>query len=145
MNLFRKFDQQEASRVSFGVRTLLISPEGTNGKAALYLAGLGSLIECETELYAGLDLAICDPAGYGLIVIECDRLGGLEAGRRARAMLEIAAQNKPMILISAECVTQEFPLDRFAPIVLRAPLSAISLRVGFEHALRDRLMMAQAS
>jgi hypothetical protein len=25
------------------------------------------------------------------------------------------------------------------PVTLRAPVSAVSLRVGFEHALRDRL------
>jgi hypothetical protein len=39
---------------------------------------------------------------------------------------------------------QVFPEDRSAPILLRAPLSAVSLRVGFEHALRERRLWRAA-
>jgi len=46
-----------------------------------------------------------------------------------------------VILVSRDCPNQVFPAERRAPIVLRAPLSAVSLRVGFEHALRDRLAL----
>ena len=105
------------------------------------LASLGSAIELTADLFIGLEAAIDDPAGYGLFVIDCDSIGGIEAGRRAFGMLGETAHRLPVILISKDCQQQQFPEDRRAPILLRAPLSAISMRVGFEHALRERLVM----
>lgn len=144
MNLFTKFDQETASVVGFGVRTLLISAEGSGGMTARRLAGLGSILECREELYSGLELVMDDPAGYGLIVIDCDGIGGLAAGQRAHAMLNVTQRCIPVILISQECGEQCFPSSRYEPVALRTPLSAVSLRVGFEHALRERLMVQMA-
>jgi hypothetical protein len=59
-------------------------------------------------------------------------------------MLGEVARRLPVILVSRECQQQQFPEDRGDAVVLRAPLSAVSLRVGFEHALRDRLLMRAA-
>ena len=98
-------------------------------------------MELTGDLFVGLEAAIEDPADYGLFVIDCDAIGGLDAGRRAFAMLADVARRLPVILISKECQQQAFPEDRYAPIVLRSPLSAVSMRVGFEHALRERLAM----
>lgn len=103
------------------------------------LAGLGGKIELADDLFVGLEAVIEDPAGYGLCVIDCDAIGGLDAGRRAHALLADVSRRVPVILLSQECTAQEFPEARGAAIVLRAPASGISLRVGFEHALRDRL------
>jgi hypothetical protein len=87
---------------------------------------------------------IDDPMGYGLFVMDCDALGGVEAGMRAAATLAAVQSRVPVILISREFSAQVFPQDRDAPVCLRAPMSAVSLRVGFEHALRDRLMWRAA-
>lgn len=144
MNLFRKLDQDAASVVGFGVRTLLISTDGVSGSVAHRLAGLGSIIECREDLYSGLDLVMDDPSGYSLIVIDCDGIGGRAAGLRAHAMLEVTQRCIPVILVTSECVEQIFPSSRYEPVQLRQPLSAVSLRVGFEHALRERLMVRVA-
>lgn len=141
MNLFRKIDTAEASVVGFGVRTVLISVEGIGSAAVSKLAGLGSILECRDELYSGLELVMDDPADYGLVVIDCDGLGGLAAGKRAHAMLKVTDRCIPVVLLSNECQDQVFPSSRYEPVVLRKPLSAVSLRVGFEHALRERLML----
>lgn len=142
MNLFRNIDHSTASVVGFGLRTLLISPAGLGGQVAVRLAGLGSVLECREELYAGLELIMDDPAGYALVVIDCDGLGGRAAGLRAHSMLDVTQRCVPVILISAECSQQVFPESRYEPVQLRAPLSAVSLRVGFEHALQERFMLA---
>lgn len=144
MNHFQIDDLGRATMVGFGVRTLLISTAGPLGAVGRKLAALGCVIDCATELFAGLDSVFDDPTFYGLVVIDCDSAGGLAAGLRAHAMLEVTQRCLPVILISAECGQQSFPESRYEPTLLRAPLSAISLRVGFEHALRERLL-AQAS
>ncbi len=143
MQLVRAFEQSNATQVGFGIRVLLVTSVGDN-PVRNKLAGLGSLIETTDDLFLGLEAAIKDPAGYGLFVIDCDSIGGFDAGRRAIAMLGDAARRLPVILISRECQQQQFPEDRGTAVVLRAPLSAVSMRVGFEHALRDRLSMRAA-
>lgn len=145
MNLFNSFDQMDSTVVSFGVSTLLISAEGGVGAVARKLAGLGCRIETCNELYSALDQVMDDPSGYELIVVDCDSVGGLALGRRVHALLETTQRCIPVILISRECLEQSFPASRYEPTVLRAPLSSISLRVGFEHAMQERLMMARAS
>ena len=141
MQLVRSFEQSHAAQVGFGIRVLLVTSEQRDNPVRHKLAGLGSLVELTGDLFVGLEAAIEDPADYGLFVIDCDAIGGLDAGRRAFAMLADVARRLPVILISKECQQQAFPEDRYAPIVLRSPLSAVSMRVGFEHALRERLAM----
>ena len=139
MQVVRSLETQNAALVGFGIQILLIAAEPGTGALHNRLAGLGGKMEQRTELFEGLEAMIEDPYDYGLCVIDCDAIGGLEAGRRAVQMLTVAARRIPVILVSGECRTQEFPTDSAAPVVLRAPASAVSMRVGFEHALRDRL------
>ena len=139
MQLFRAFDHSYAAQVGFGIRALLVTGDGSDNPIRHRLAGLGSLVEATDDLFIGLEAVIEDPAGYGLLVIDCDAVGGMEAGRRSFTMLGEVARRVPVILISTDCKGQEFPEDRCAPVLLRAPLSLVSMRVGFEHALRDRL------
>ena len=143
MQLVRSFDQSHAAQVGFGIRVLLVTAD-LQSPVRQKLAGLGSLVELTADLFQGLESAIDDPADYGLFVIDCDSIGGLAAGRRAFSMLGEVARRLPVILISGDCQQQQFPEDRSSAVVLRAPLSAVSLRVGFEHALRDRLLMRVA-
>lgn len=145
MQLFRQIDQ-EATLVGWGVRVMLLAPVGSRGGevAANRLAGFGGLVETQGEVFAALEAMIDDPTGYGLFVMECDGFGGLEAGKRAFTMLRGAGVRVPVILVSGECREQMFPEDRSEPILLRSPMSAVAMRVGFEHALRDRVMWQAA-
>ena len=108
------------------------------------IAGLGGTVDIETEVFSALAAIIDDPMGYGLFVIDCDGLGGADVGQRAAATLVAERSRVPVILISGEHGAQVFPQEKHAPVQLRAPLSSVSLRVGFEHALRDRLIWRAA-
>lgn len=142
MQYSHAFDASEAMAVGWGVRVMLLS----SGESPVgdRLAGLGAVVEREREFYAAMSAIIDDPAGYGLLVVECDTLGGVEAGRRAAATLAAVQSRVPVLLISQAFQTQVFPESRHGAVCLRAPLSAVSLRVGFEHALRGRLMLHSA-
>ena len=144
MQVFRQIDPEFTALVGFGVRVMLLAPEESTGHVADRIAGFGGMIETETELFGAIESLIGDATGFGLFVMECDSYGGIEAGRRAIALLNKGQAHLPAILISRDCKEQIFPEDGNAPILLRAPLSAVSLRVGFEHALRDRLVWRAA-
>lgn len=145
MQVFRPL-VQDAALVGWGVRVLLLGQAESERAevVAKRIAGFGGRVDCEGEVFAALSAMIDDPMGYGLFVMDCDAFGGLEAGRKAFAMLAAEGLHLPVILISRDCAEQVFPEDRASPIMLRSPLSAVSLRVGFEHALRDRLMFCAA-
>lgn len=138
MQVFRAFDQENAAVAGWGIRVLLLGENAMEGRVLRHLAALGSSVETTDELYAALGAVIDDPVGYGLFVIDCDSVGGLEAGRKAVQVLNGSDSKVPVILVSTECGEQIFPQDRRAPTLLRAPLSSVAMRVGFEHALRDR-------
>lgn len=141
MQVVRSFKSDDATHVGFGIRSMLLTDQGESGPIASRLAGLGSKVEVSQELFSALEALIEDPAGYGLFVMDCDCFGGIGAGRKAVALLGGLARRVPVILVSAECGQQVFPENRGEPTMLRLPLSAVSLRVGFQHALRDRLTM----
>ncbi|MGV8955645.1 MAG: hypothetical protein ACOH2M_31420 [Cypionkella sp.] len=141
MQVLRSFDRDTFAPVGLSIRAMVIGSASRETGLAERLAGLGSSVDAVADLFTGMEAVIEDPAGYGLCVIDCDQVGGLELGRRAYALMGNAAQRVPVILVSSECTTQEFPQDRFKPVVLRNPASKISMRMGFEHALRDRFLM----
>ena len=141
MQIIRSLEQHSAAPVGLGVRVMLVVQMQDGNPLPHRLAGLGGKVEMADDLFVGLEAVIDDPAGYGLCVIDCDAFGGLAAGRRAHALLADVARRVPVILVSKDCTAQEFPEERGEAVVLRAPTSGISLRVGFEHALRDRLAM----
>lgn len=145
MNLFNSFDPHASTVVGFGIRTLLISTEDGNGAMSRKLAGMGCRVEDCDELYLALDRITDGPHAFDLIVVDCDSTGGLDQGKRAHSLLKAIGRSIPLILVSHDCQKQEFPFSRHEPTVLRAPLSSISLRVGFEHAMQERLLMARAS
>ena len=146
MQFFRQPETEISDIVGWGVRVMLLSPAevATDSRVAVRIAGLGGTIEMENEAFAALDAMIGDSTGYGLFVIECDAFGGLDAGRNLVSMLHKGGVLLPVILMSADCHEQEFPNDSDVPVVLRAPVSAVGLRVGFEHAMRDRLVFQAA-
>lgn len=141
VQVVHSFKSEWAPHVGLGIRSMLLTQQDENGVIASRLAWLGSKVELSQERLSALEALINDPAGYGLFVMDCDGFGGITAGLKAVAMLGGLARRIPVILVSAECSQQSFPENRGEPTLLRAPLSVVSLRVGFEHALRDRLTM----
>jgi hypothetical protein len=143
MQFVRSFEQHNSAMVGFGIRVMVVAEDRQSNPLQQRLAGLGGRLEVQNELFVGISSVIDDPAGYGLCVIDCEAIGGLAAGRRAHALLSEVALRVPVILVSTECMSQEFPEERGQPVVLRGPVSRVSMRVGFEHALRDRLGLRQ--
>ena len=140
MQVLKTFEMRAATPVGRSVRTLVLT-SGASDAAVQRIAGLGCQIEREDELFSALDKILSDPAGYGLFIMDADSFGGLAAGQRAFRLLGDVAQRVPMIMFTSECRDQVFPQGREGPTILRAPLSVISLRVGFEHALRSRMAL----
>jgi hypothetical protein len=132
------FDRDLAQPVGWGVRVLVLA-SGEDDPLVNRVAALGGPVEVEAEFYSALSAMIDDPTGYGLFVMDCDAFGGLETGQRAQMALAAVQSRIPVILLSREQGRHDFPMDRNTPVCLRAPVSAVSFRVGFEHALRDRL------
>ncbi len=123
--------------VGLSLRTMVLTA-GASDATVQRIAGLGCRVEREDELFSALDKLLTDPSGYGLFIMDADAFGGLASGHRAFRLLGDVVERVPVILYSAECQEQIFPQSREAPTVLRAPLSSISLRVGFEHAVQSR-------
>lgn len=140
MQLLRAIETDEATPVGISVRTMVLTA-GASDQAIQRIAGLGCRIEREDEIFSALDKLFTDPSGYGLFIMDADAFGGLASGHRAFRLLGEVAAKVPMIMFSAECRDQVFPQGRESPTILRAPLSAVSLRVGFEHALRARMAL----
>ncbi len=140
MRALRIVETESSGLVGLGVRVLLLSGSDTEAaRLTRLIAGLGGRVDCETEVYSALSALIDDPAGWDVFVIACDGLGGIENGHRAHRMLGAVSERVSTILISDACETQTFPEDRMAPILLRARLTAVALRLGLEHAVRGRL------
>jgi hypothetical protein len=146
MHIVRTLEHDNVALVGWGIKVLLLSSEGEAGLTSRRLAGLGGQVELADELFTALSHLIDDPTGYALFVVDCDgaNVGGLDAARRAVQMLGEVAARIPVILVSRDCGEQRFPSDRLMPTLLRAPLTSVSLRVGFEHALHDRLAFRAA-
>jgi hypothetical protein len=140
---FRVVNNESAPVIGRGVRVLLLT-DGSDSAAEERLAALGGQVDTETEMYSALAAMIDDPLGYGLFVMDTDAFGGLDAGLRAFTMLRASEVRVPVILVGRDCGNQVFPEERSAPIMLAAPLSMVSLRVGFEHALHDRFIWRAA-
>lgn len=141
MQILHAFDPQSIAPVGLSIRVMVIGVASRKAPLVERLASLGGAIDAEQDLFTGLEAVIEDPAGYGLCVIDCDAVGGLELGRKAQALMGDASLRVPVILVSSECSQQEFPQDRAKPVVLRGPASKLSMRMGYEHALRDRFLM----
>jgi hypothetical protein len=139
MQVVRSFSEKEAAQVGWSVRAMLVST-APEAESARRLAGLGLHVECVGDIYTALSLVTEDPNHTDMLVVDCDGTGGLAEARRIVKLMGEVMLRVPVILISAECSVQSFALERHEPTVLRAPLSAVSLRVAFEHVLRGKLV-----
>jgi hypothetical protein len=142
MQVFRPVDYVPATLVGRGFRVMLAGADAESAVAGK-LARLGGEVEAEQEGFMALGAVMDDPQGYGLFVINADGVGGDEAARRICALLKGAYPRLPVIIVGADCAEQTFPEEIAEPVRLRAPLSSVALRVGFEHAMRERMMWNQ--
>ena len=108
---------------------------------AMRLSGLGAGMIHAEDVYAAVQFLRDDPGAYGLLIADCDSLGGMSQGDKLFRMLGEAAQQLPVILTATELEEQVFPTDNSAPIRLRAPLTPVALRLGVEHATRARALV----
>lgn len=143
MAYLRAIKTAKAASVGRNVRVLMLN-NGSDPAAPERLLALGGQVDFETEMFTALAALMDDPMGYELFVMDADDFGGMEAGLRAFQMLRAANVRIPVILISQDCRAQVFPEERCAPIVLKAPLSMVSLRIGVEHALDEHLFWRAA-
>jgi hypothetical protein len=141
MQVFRPIDYVPATLVGRGFKVMLAGCDADSAVAGK-LARLGGEVEAEPEGFMALGAVMDDPQGYGLFVINADGVGGDEAAQRICALLKGAYPRLPVIIVGG-CAEQTFPEEIVEPVRLRAPLSAVSLRVGFEHAMRERMMWNQ--
>jgi hypothetical protein len=139
MQAVRSFSEKDATQVGWSIRALLVSAAPDAGSEPR-LTGLGAQVETLGDIYTALSVVTEDPNHADLLVVDCDGIGRLEEVRRTVKLMGEVMLRVPVILISAECAVQTFALERHEPTVLRAPLSAVSLRVAFEHVLRGKLV-----
>jgi hypothetical protein len=146
MHFFRQHKSELATIVGWGVHVMLLTPlkSAHDGKVAKHIAGLGCRIEMRNTVFDAIDALILDETRYGLWIIECEAFGGIVGGRRIVSRLRECGVCIPGILISPDCAVQEFPNEQDSPVKLRAPASAVAIRVGFEHAMRGRLVFKTA-
>ena len=136
MQLFKKIELEDSLPVGWGIQAMVASHDGAQGSTAQRIGNLGGRVTHHLELYDALSALMDDPRAAHVLVVDCDGYGGLAIGRRAFAMLSEEVERFPVILISSECREQTFPIAREAPIVLRAPVSAVALRVAFDKSFR---------
>ena len=142
MQFVRQFDHDRAAPVGWGVRVLLLAAEADDAadRLALRLAGLGGRVKRSAGIGTVLDHCGAGLTDVDLVVIDADAFGGAAVARELLAGMRRAGQAYPSIILSSDCRAQIFPTQIGIPVELRAPLSAVSLRVGFEHAMRHRLL-----
>lgn len=140
MRTLARTEVRQISSHSFGVRVMLLAPEAQCATARR-LTEFGGLVEVENEFYAAMSAMIDDPMGYDLFVMECDAFGGMPAAEKAISTLIAADAKMRVMLISSDFDIPAYPLGRRTAVCLPNPASEASLRIGFDHVLRDRVPM----
>ncbi|MDE3028199.1 MAG: hypothetical protein KGH84_07360 [Paracoccaceae bacterium] len=119
-------------------RSVLIVSAAPATSGSDWIAGVfGAQVEVITELYTALEAVEVDPVNWSLVMIDCEGFGGLDEVTRAIARVACLGATVPVILSAMEVAEQSFPAE--GPVVLRAPITRLSLRMGVEHALRRAL------
>lgn len=136
MQANHSFDISGAIQIGFAVRVLCVSGQ-SGSQLPARLGAFGAMVDMESEVYAALSTVIDDPIGYSLLVVDCDTLAGDDVAATVQRTLRMVEARVPVMLISTAFPAQVFPDAREEPVRLRAPLSDLSLRVGYEHSLRD--------
>ncbi len=145
MQFFHPITQDDAALVGFGLGVMMVAPKGapTTEQKTGRLAGLGCTITVEPNVRRALSAMAS--RHHDLLVIDAEAAGGLTAAQSALASMRRNGIATPAIIVSHGVKEQTFPVDPMEPVLLRAPLSAVSLRVAVEFALRDRSPVQMAA
>lgn len=134
-----------AGQVGTGAQVLFLAAEGPAAdRVTTRLEQLGARVTRATEVYSALAELLEDPCEHDLLVMDCDSFGGIDGGRRVVALLSQPRHHIPVILVSKDCLQQTFPSDWREPVILRAPVSAVSLRVALDQVLGSALIWTAA-
>ncbi|NPD14635.1 hypothetical protein HOY34_05385 [Xinfangfangia sp. D13-10-4-6] len=141
MQALHSFDFGNAMQIGRAVRVGLLTSAPQSQLQAGILS-LGGQVEVNSDSAAFLNaMGLLRASGrsavshFDLIVVDCDSLGGpVSIKSEITALL---AQSLPLILVSRAFDSHIFPEARGQAVQLRAPASSLSLRIGYEHALRD--------
>lgn len=139
MQVFRPSMEDDAALVGWGASVLFATSEAEAGPTVRRLAGMGAHVTVQRELYDVLSQLLDDPKDADMLVIDCDCFGGIAVGRRAFAILAEGGLRLPVILLSSACTEQRLGTGRDSAMLLRAPASAVALRIAFESAFQGRL------
>lgn len=113
-------------------RALLATAEGPGAAAWHRLVALGAEVEAHAQLYDALAVLADDPRAAQVLVVDCDGFGGVGPVAQVIGRVQGADAGVPVVLITRRCPEQEFPPWRRGPVVLRAPVSAVALRLALE-------------
>ncbi len=141
MQIFRLKQDQGHTEKPFSA--MVVTRDGPLGGTSRRLSSMGGVLEVVAELYDGLAAFADDHRAADVLVIDCDGYDGLEAVRRAVGRLCPNDLRAPVVLISTDCREQTFPLRRSDPILLRAPLSNVAIRLALETVFKGRFLTAQ--
>jgi hypothetical protein len=124
--------QDDATLGGWAVMAIVISDAAGSEVLCRRLAGLGAQVVVQDKFGDVIARLLAGKHPAGLLIIDCDHAGGLDVGQRVFDRLGSAGLRLPVILISSERVEQTFPVGHEAPFHLRAPVSAVALRIAFE-------------
>lgn len=136
MQFFRPIEKGDAALVGFGLAVMMVAPQGVPAtlQKTGRLAGLGCAITIEPDV--GRAMAAMAVHHHDLLVIDAEAGGGLATARALLSLMRRSGVETPAIIVSQGVPAQAFPDDPGEPVLLRAPLSAVGLRVAVEFALR---------
>lgn len=138
---FSPIFEKDAALVGLGIRAILAGTAGRGDDQVVErLTRAGVFVDPVGDVFTAMSALIDDPADYALLVVRAAPGEQVEDLERNLRKLGDLRRRIPVIIISEDCREQVFPTDRAEAIRLRAPLSAVSLRVALEHGLRDRVM-----
>lgn len=145
MQFFRPITRDDAALVGFGLAVMMVAPHGVRSteQKTGRLAGLGCSITVEPDVRRAL--AAMAVHRYDLLVVDAEATAGLPAAQAVLALMRRSGVATPAIIVSHGIREQTFPSDPAEPVLLRAPLSAVGLRVAVEYALRDQSQAPMAA
>jgi hypothetical protein len=139
MQLFRLPELREEGPLG-RLNVLLVTRDTALGNTPRRLAAAGAELRMVDELYDALAMLSDDPRDSDLLVVDCEGFGGLE---RVRAMIGmLPPQQVPLriVLTAKECADQRFDWGQGRPVVLRAPVTGLALRLALDSLFRLRFL-----
>lgn len=139
MQIFRLPDSR-SDRPIGRLDALVVTRDTALGPTPRRLAAMGADLQIIDELYDALAILSDDPRDSDLLVVDCDGFGGMEKVRARVGILTSQTTIIRIILTGRDCAVQRFDGGPGQPILLRAPLTAVSLRVALDTLFRLRFL-----